>query len=90
MTEEGHQDKIVFRVGDVNKPLISISDRIDNGCRVVFHQYNQTGEYLTHIFNKTTTKIMRLKRVGRVWVWDCSVTRDFLAEDSSVFSRRGP
>ena len=89
MTEEGHQDKILFQVADVNKPFMSISDRIDNGCRVVFDQDDQTGEDLTHIFNKKTKKKMRLKRIGKVWVLDCSVTRDFLVENSSVFSRRG-
>ena len=89
MTGEGHQDKIVFQVADVNKPLMLISDRIDNGCRVVFDQDDQTGKDLTHILNKRTKKRMRLKRGGKVWVLDCSVTREFLAEDSSVFSRRG-
>ena len=68
---------------------MSISDRVDNMCRVVFDQDERTGEDLTHIFNKRTKKKMKLKRVGKVWVLDCSVTRDFLAESSSVFSRRG-
>ena len=68
---------------------MSISDRVDNMCRVVFDQDERTGEDLTHIFNKRTKKKMKLKRVGKVWVLDYSVTRDFLAESSSVFSRRG-
>lgn len=89
MTEEGHEDKIVFQIADVNKPLMSISDRVDNRCRVVFDQDEQTGEDLTHIFNKRTRQKTKLKRVGKVWVLDCSVTEDFLAENSSVFSRRG-
>ena len=80
----------MFQVADVNKPLMSISDRADNRCRVVFDQDDQTGEDLTHIFNKRTKKKMKLRRVGKVWVLDCTVTGDFIADKSSVFSRRGP
>ena len=67
-TDEGHRDFIVFQVADVNKALMSISDRVDNQCRVVFDQDDSTGEDLTHIFNKKTKQKMRLKRVGKVCV----------------------
>ena len=30
MTDEGLHDKILVQVADVNKPLMSISDRVDN------------------------------------------------------------
>ena len=89
-TDEGHQDSIVFQVADVNKALMSISDRVDNQCRVVFDQDDNTGEDLTHIFNKRTKKKMGLKRVGKVWILDCTVAADFLAESSTVFNRPGP
>ena len=32
-TEEGVDESIVFQVADVNKPLMSISDRVDHNCR---------------------------------------------------------
>ena len=89
-TDEGFQESIMFQVADVNKPLMSISDRVDNKCRVVFDQDDETGEDLTHIFNKKTKKKMRLRRVGKVWVLDCTVAGDFIAGKSSVFSRPGP
>ena len=90
MTDEGHSESIVFQIADVNKPLMSISDRVDNRCRVVFDQDDDTGEDLTHVYNKKTKKAMKLRRVGKVWVLDCTVTEDFLAETASVFSRPGP
>ena len=89
-TEEGHEDSIIFQVADVNKPLMSISDRVDNRCRVVYDQDDETGEDLTHIFNKRTKKKMKLKRVGKVWILDVTVAGDFLAQNSSVFRRPGP
>ena len=35
-TDEGHAETIVFQVADVNKPVVSISDRIDHRRRVLF------------------------------------------------------
>ena len=89
-TEEGINGSITFQVADVNKALMSLSDRVDNHCRVVFDQDDETGQDLTHLYDKKLKKKMKLKRVGKVWVLDCSVPASFLAEDSSVFRRPGP
>ena len=89
-TEGGIEGNILFQVADVNKALMSISDRVDNRCRVVYDQDDETGQDLTHIYDKKLKKKMKLKRVGKVWVLDCSVPASFLAEDSSVFRRPGP
>ena len=51
---------------------------------------DDTGEDLTHIYNKVTKKHMKLKRVGKVWILDVTVAADYLATNSSVFSRPGP
>ena len=75
---------------DVNKPLMSISDRVDNRCRVVFNQDDETGEDITQVFNKVTKQRIKLRRVGKVWVLDCTVRADMLAEDNQLFSRLGP
>ena len=88
-TEEGYDESIIFQVADVNKPLMSISDRVDRNCRVVFDQNDVTGEDLTHIYNKKTKKRMRLKRVGKVWVLDCTVTKEFISDNNSVFNWQG-
>ena len=87
--EEGIESTIVFQVADVNKPLMSLSDRVDNSCRLVFDQDDETGEDLTHMYDKKSKKKMKLKRVGKVWVLDCTVPATFLAKSSSVFSRPG-
>ena len=81
---------IPFQVADVNKPLMSISDRVDNRCRVVYDQDDLTGEDLTHLFDKKTNQTIKLRRVGKVWVLDCTVKADMLAENNSLFSRQGP
>ena len=89
-TVEGFDESIVFQVAEVNKALMSISDRVDHHCRVVFDQDETTGEDLSHIFDKKSKRKMRLRRVGKVWVLDCTVTKEFITESSSVFSRPGP
>ena len=33
---------------------------------------------MSHIYNKKTKKKMKLNRVGKVWVLDCTVTSDFI------------
>ena len=39
----------------------------------MFDQDDETGEDLTHIYNKVTNKHMKLKRVGKVWILDVTV-----------------
>lgn len=41
--EEGIEGSIILQVADVNKPLMSLSDRVDNGCRLVFDHDDVTG-----------------------------------------------
>ena len=57
--EEGIEGSIIFQVVDVNKPLMSLSDRVDNGCRLVFDQDDTTGEDLTHLYVKRLKKKMK-------------------------------
>ena len=80
-TCEGYSEKIKFQVADVNKALMSISDRVDHRCRVVFDQDEETGEDISHIFDKQSRRKLKLTRVGKVWVLECSVTEDFLPTD---------
>ena len=77
-TREGFSEKITFQVADVNKALMSISDRVDHRCRVVFDVDDETGEDISHIFDKSSRRKLKLTRVGKVWVLDCSITEDFL------------
>ena len=86
----GHHDTIVVQIAEVNRPLLSISDRVDNQCRTIFDEDDETGEDLTHIFNKRTKKKMKLKRVGKVWIVDVTVAGDLLAKNSAVLRWPGP
>ena len=88
-TDEGYDESITFQVADVNKPLMSISDRVDKNCRVVFDQDDATGEDMTHIYNKKTKKRMKMKRIGKVWILDCTVTKDFISESKRGFQQAG-
>ena len=44
---------------------------------------------MTNIYDKATKKTMKLRRVGKVWVLDCTVNKEFVSEDNSVFNRPG-
>ena len=48
-----------FQVADVNKPVMSISDRVDHRCRVVFDQDDETRVDLSHIYSKKPKKKMK-------------------------------
>ena len=86
-TAEGHMTSWPFQVADVNKPLLCVADRVDNRCRVVYDQDDETGEDLTDICDKKTGKTMNLRRIGKVWVLDAIVAANMLADTASVFSR---
>ena len=88
-TCEGFSERIKFQVADVNKALMSISDRVDHRCRVVFDQDEETGEDISHVFDKKSRRRLKLDRVGKVWVLDCSVTEDFLPEGLVPVSSQG-
>ena len=85
--DEGHIECIVFQVARANKPVMSISDRVSHRCSVVFYQDDETGVDLSQIYNKKTKTKLKMNRVGKVWVLDCTVTRDFVCENNSAFSR---
>ena len=83
-------DSIVFQIADVNKPLMCISALADNGCRFVLDQHADTGEDLMHYCKNQTKKKIQLKRVGMVWILDCTGAKYFLADNSLVISRPCP
>ena len=55
----------------------------------MFDQDDVTGEDLTHLYDKKLKRKMKLKRVGKVWVLDCTVPANFLSKSSAVFRRPG-
>ena len=86
-TTEGFEDMLTFQVADVNKPLAAVSDRVDNGCRVVFDKDLVTGQDLSYVYNKKTKKVMKLRREKNVWVIDAVVSADTVQNES--FIRQG-
>ena len=86
-TLQGQEMTWTFQVADVNKPLGCVADRVDNRCRVVFDQDDETGEDLTHMYDKAKKQTTSLRRIGKVWVLDAIVAGDMLAVNASVFTR---
>ena len=86
-TQEGYDENMVFQVSNVNKPLAAVSDRVDNGCRVVFDKDNETGQDLSYIYNKRTKKVIKLRRERNVWILDAVVSADSVEFEG--FSRQG-
>ena len=67
-SDEGLAECVVFQVADVNKPLMSISDRMDRRCRVMFDQDDDTGEDISFITNKVNGQAIKMRRDKNVWV----------------------
>ena len=86
-TQEGYDENIVFQVANVNEPLAAVSDRVDNGCRVVFDKDEETGQDLSYIYNKRTKKVITLRRDRDVWMLDAVVSADSV--ETEGFSRQG-
>ena len=66
---------------------IQQSDRVDNGCRVVFDKDEETGQDLSYIYNKRTKKVIKLRRERNVWILDAVVSADSV--ETEGFSRQG-
>ena len=88
-TVEGHKQNWTFQIADVNKPLGCVADRVDDRCRVVFDRDDDTGEDISHVYDKRTKTMMRMRRTGKTWRLDAMLTADMIANSSPVFSRRG-
>ena len=86
-TVEGNDESWVIQVAEVNKPLLCIADRVDDRCRVIFDQDDETGEDLTCIINKRTGTKNMLRRIGKVWVLDAIVRADMISNSESDFIR---
>ena len=86
---EGQQTTRTLQIVDATNPMGCVADRVDDRCRLVLDQDDDTGVDLSHIYNKKTKKEMKLNRVGKVWVLDCKVTRDLICESNSASCRPG-
>ena len=88
-TSEGHKTSWTFQIADTNKPLGCVADQVDNRCRVVFDKDEDTGEYISHIYDKSVGTTTKMRRAGKTWKLDAIVAADFIKNSHPVFSRRG-
>ena len=84
-TNEGVEESWVFQMAEVNKALASIADRVDNSYRVVFDKDDETDRDISYMLNKKTKQIIKMTRVGNVWVIEATVDIGNLDES---FARR--
>ena len=74
-------------MAEVNKALAAVADRVDHRYRVVFDKDDATGLDSSYMLNKANNKIIKMTRVGNVWVVNAIVS----AEDVGLggFGRLG-
>ena len=89
VTNEGHKKSWTFQIADTNKPLGCVADQVDNRCRVVFGKDDETGEDISHIYDKSAGTTTKMRRAGKTWKLDAIVATNFIKNMSPVFSRRG-
>ena len=86
-TGEGKDETWTFQIAEVNKALCAVADRVDNQYKAVFDKDAKTGKDLSYLYHKPTGKVMKLTRVGNVWVIEAWIRPDKMAEMG--FARRG-
>ena len=79
-TNEGAMESWVFQMAEVNKALASIADRVDNRYRVVFDKDDKTGRDASYMINKKTKQIIKMTRVGNVWIIEATVDANMTGE----------
>ena len=73
-------------MAEVNKALASIADRVDNRYRVLFDKDDKTGRGASYMINKVTKKVIKMTRVGNVWIIEALVDPSNIDES---FAGRG-
>ena len=86
-TTEGYEESLCFQVAEVSKALGAVSDRVDHSCRVVFDKDLATGKDLSYILHKPSRRMMKMNRIGNVWVLDAIV--DMGKSTGKDFARQG-
>ena len=85
-TSEGSKENWKFQIAEVNKALGAVSDRVDNDYRVVFDKDSRTGRDASYMLNKKDKKVIKMTRLGNVWVVDAIVDMKDISEG---FVRQG-
>ena len=66
-----------------------MADRVDDRCRVVFDKDDKTGEDVSHIYDKSSGTMTRMRRTGNTWKLDAIVEACCITNKEPVFSRQG-
>ena len=77
----GHDEVWIFQIAEVNKALAAVSNRVDNGNRVVFDRDDTSGQDTSYILNKKSGRVIKLRREKNVWVLDAIVAAENIDED---------
>ena len=70
MTLDGSWTELMFQVAATNKPLVSVSNLIENGYKVIFDDGNS---YIPH---KKTKEIINMRKEREVFVVDAYMAKD--------------
>ena len=89
ITDGGHTEKYVFQIAEVNKALCAVSYLVDNDNRVTFDRDPKTGVDTSHVLNKKTGTITRLRRERNVWTIDAYIDEEVEPEPEAGFVRQG-
>ena len=87
-TKDGTKHKWTFQVANVNKVLAAVSAMVDSGHRVTFEKDMITGRDLSYIVNKTTGKVIKMRRDRNVWVIDTYVNDGEQENENQDFARQ--
>ena len=75
-------------MANVNKVLAAASAMVDSGHKVAFEKDMVTGRDLSYIVNKTTGKVIKMRRDRNVWVIDTYVNDEVQENDKPGFARQ--
>ena len=75
-----------FRVAKTSRCLMSVSEMVDQGKRVVFDA-DENGRDISYVMDKTTGEVLSISRNKRVYEFDFTVLP--FAQAKSAFGRQG-
>ena len=87
VTQEGHNETMVFQVAEVNNALGAVSYLVDNGYQVIFDKDLATGRDLSYMRHKASGRTTRYRRDRNIWVLDAMIEPDKEEKNEKPFHR---
>ena len=85
-TRENKKLSWPFQIAEVNKALVAVGERVDEGYRIIYDKDLDTGEDLSIMIDKRTGEKLKMCRDGNVWVVEAVVEAEDMPES---FVRQG-